>query len=282
MFEIGGFLAGIISEVELGSQSVVYELAVVAYMIPLGLSAASSVRVGNALGAGNIEQAKLSAKVPVVCGFLCSCVIGAIMVALKDYIAYIFTTEREIIERVSEVMLVYGFTHMGDAVAGVAGGVVRGAGKQKIGAVCNLVGYYFIGFPIGASLMFAAKMGIVGLWIGLFVCVAVQGIVFVVFLCKLNWPQAAKEAQIRAGVRVKDEAESNNTGSKKAEATGETQNETPDNRLQVQEQFTSTAEQSLSRTQLILRRGGTVLIMLVILCAGIICNIFLTRQLKLV
>lgn len=45
---------------------------------------------------------------------------------------------------------------------GVAGGVLRGAGKQLIGALCNLVGYYFIGFPIGVSLMFAANMGIVG------------------------------------------------------------------------------------------------------------------------
>lgn len=45
---------------------------------------------------------------------------------------------------------------------GVTGGIVRGAGKQMIGAVCNLVGYYFIGFPIGVSLMFPAKMGIVG------------------------------------------------------------------------------------------------------------------------
>ena len=45
---------------------------------------------------------------------------------------------------------------------GAAGGVVRGAGKQKVGALCNLVGHYFIGFPIGVSLMFAADMGIVG------------------------------------------------------------------------------------------------------------------------
>lgn len=34
---------------------------------PLGFSAAASVRVGNALGAGNIEQAKLSCKVPIIC-----------------------------------------------------------------------------------------------------------------------------------------------------------------------------------------------------------------------
>lgn len=281
MFEIGGFLAGIISEVELGSQSVVYQLTIVAYMVPLGLSGAASVRVGNALGAGNIEQAKLSAKVPVVCGFLCACIVSSIMVGLKDYIAYIFTTEREIIERVSDVMILFGFTHLSDAVAGVSGGVVRGAGKQKYGALCNLVGYYFIGFPIGASLMFAAKMGIVGLWTGLFACVLMQGIFFIIFLCKLNWSQAAKEAQLRAGVQVKDEAELKNTGLEKMEAAAETVYETPDDCPPVQDQFTSSnVENPLSRKQLIIRRGAVVLIMLVVLCIGIVCNIYLIRLLK--
>lgn len=33
MFEIGGFLAGLISEAELGAQSIVYEVAVIAYMV---------------------------------------------------------------------------------------------------------------------------------------------------------------------------------------------------------------------------------------------------------
>jgi len=33
---------------------------------PLGFSVAASVRVGNALGAGNIEQAKLTCKVTIV------------------------------------------------------------------------------------------------------------------------------------------------------------------------------------------------------------------------
>lgn len=47
-------------------------------------------------------------------------------------------------------------------VQGVTGGVLRGAGKQMVGALINLVGHYFIGLPIGVSLMFAAKMGIIG------------------------------------------------------------------------------------------------------------------------
>ncbi|MBN3300394.1 S47A1 protein, partial [Amia calva] len=44
----------------------------------------------------------------------------------------------------------------------VTAGVVRGTGKQKIGAIGFLVGYYFIGLPTGISLMFAAHMGIIG------------------------------------------------------------------------------------------------------------------------
>lgn len=42
------------------------------------------------------------------------------------------------------------------------GGVLRGTGRQKLGALANAVGYYTLGFPIGISLMFAAKMGVLG------------------------------------------------------------------------------------------------------------------------
>lgn len=49
------------------------------------------------------------------------------------------------------------------SLQGTCGGVLRGTGKQKIGAVLNAVGYYGLGFPIGVSLMFAAKLGIIGM-----------------------------------------------------------------------------------------------------------------------
>lgn len=44
----------------------------------------------------------------------------------------------------------------------VTGGIVRGAGKQTVGALCSLVGYYVVGFPIGVSLMFPINLGIFG------------------------------------------------------------------------------------------------------------------------
>lgn len=42
IFEAGQFLAGVISEVELGAQSIVYELAVIAYMVTVPASPLSS------------------------------------------------------------------------------------------------------------------------------------------------------------------------------------------------------------------------------------------------
>ncbi|CAF92667.1 unnamed protein product, partial [Tetraodon nigroviridis] len=89
-------------------------------------------------------------------------VIGGSFLIAKNYIGLIFTSDPEILEKVSAVLVIFFFTHLGDGVAGVAGGVVRGAGKQLVGALINLVGHYFIGFPIGVSLMFAAKMNIMG------------------------------------------------------------------------------------------------------------------------
>uniref|UniRef100_A0A3B4YF34 Multidrug and toxin extrusion protein n=1 Tax=Seriola lalandi dorsalis TaxID=1841481 RepID=A0A3B4YF34_SERLL len=280
MFEVGGFLAGVISEAELGAQSITYQLAVVAYMFPLGFSAAASVRVGNALGAGNIEQAKLSSKVPIICA-------SSLSIA-RNVVGYIFTSEQEILQRVADVMFVFGFTHLADAVAGVAGGVLRGAGKQMVGALCNLVGYYFIGFPIGASLMFAANMGIVGLWTGLTVCVLMQSIFFIAFLYKLDWKKAAEEALVRAGVQVKEEKEMDrieNTGKHHTTASGCEGTEEDHTYQEVHgpgqnKSTNTTVGDVLSVTQLVLRRGLTLLAMVVILVAGIFAYSFLIKLLK--
>ncbi|XP_037533785.1 multidrug and toxin extrusion protein 1 [Nematolebias whitei] len=199
-YEIGGFLAGLISEVELGAQSVVYELANVAYLFPMGFSVAGSVRVGNALGAGETSQAKLSAKTTMFCAGSVSVCLAILIGSLKDHISYVFTYDEQIRERVADVISFYSPFVLLDAMSVASGSIIRGAGKQMVGAICNIVGYYGIGFPIGVSLMFAAKLGIKGLWTGLFICVSLQCVFLILYLVKMNWKTATVEAQIRAGV----------------------------------------------------------------------------------
>ncbi|XP_042353453.1 multidrug and toxin extrusion protein 1-like [Plectropomus leopardus] len=297
-FEIGGLLAGVISEVELGAQSVVHQLVTITFMFPMGLGVAASVRVGNALGAGNIEEAIAFGKVSVICTFAVSCFVGIILGSSKNVIGYIFTTEKEIVQRVADVMIIFGFFYPADAMAAVTGGIIRGVGQPRIGAICNLVGYYCIGLPIGVSLMFAAKMGILGLWLGLFVCVTLQSTFFITFLCKLNWRKAAEEAMLRAGVQPTEKKDVLAWENKRHAHTAQRECQVTiiSSSILSYEECNSdlqelspacdgeTAGAAVPRSrldrQLVLRRGLTVLFIVLTLAAGIFTSEMLLKLLK--
>ncbi|NXX07195.1 S47A2 protein, partial [Larus smithsonianus] len=123
-FEIGSFLAGddesfpgLLSVVELGAQSVIYELSSAAYMVPLGFSVAASVRVGNALGSGDVVQAKTSCITALLCAGVFAVVVATLLGTLKDVVGYIFTNDKEIVILVSKVMNIFAPFHLFDAAA---------------------------------------------------------------------------------------------------------------------------------------------------------------------
>uniref|UniRef100_A0A2K6PCK5 Solute carrier family 47 member 1 n=1 Tax=Rhinopithecus roxellana TaxID=61622 RepID=A0A2K6PCK5_RHIRO len=161
-YEVGSFLSGILGMVELGAQSIVYELAIVVYMVPAGFSVAAGVRVGNALGAGDMEQARKSSTVSLLITVLFAVAFSVLLLSCKDHVGYIFTTDRDIINLVAQVVPIYAVSHLFEALACTSGGVLRGSGNQKVGAIVNTVGYYMVGLPIGITLMFATKLGVMG------------------------------------------------------------------------------------------------------------------------
>ncbi|XP_072548069.1 multidrug and toxin extrusion protein 1 isoform X4 [Salminus brasiliensis] len=275
-YELGAFLAGLISPTELGAQSIIYELANVAYMFPIGFSVAGCVRVGNAMGAGDTAQAKLSAKLAMACAVSVAVCLAIVVGFTKDVISYIFSNDEQIRARVATVMVLYAPFHLLDATAAAAGSIVRGLGKQKLGAVGNMFGYYAVGFPIGVSLMFVAKMGIFGLWTGLLICVFFQSVFFIILLANLNWAKATEEAQIRAGVHTN---EKDNTDAVEQDESVETDEESAytDTQALLQKTSVCTVGKPLSLGALVLRRGLTLAAMLIILAGGLVINVILNR-----
>ncbi|XP_051904045.1 LOW QUALITY PROTEIN: multidrug and toxin extrusion protein 1-like [Hippocampus zosterae] len=268
LYEIAGFLAGLISEVELGAESILYQLAVMVFMFPVGFSVAASVRVGNALGAGNTELAKLCGKVSVACALVVSCFTGTFLAVCRNFIAYIFTTDKEIVARVATVLEMYSASHVADSFAAVTGGIVRGAGKQTVGALCSLLGYYVVGFPIGVSLMFPINLGIFGLWAGFLICVILQSLFYTIYLCKLNWKKATVEALVRAGVHVREQDKIFVIDSKTCEQQMSTTASNPSS----PEEPEPDAAVPLSIRQLALRRGLAVLFMLALFGVGVLMS----------
>ncbi|XP_070591516.1 multidrug and toxin extrusion protein 1 [Erythrolamprus reginae] len=290
-FEIGSFLAGLLSTVELGAQSIIYELSTIAYLLPQGMSVASSVRVGNALGAGDADQAKRSCIMAVLCTGVLAVVFAALLAAVKDVVAYVFTNDKEIVALVSKVMLIFSPFHLFDATAATCGGVLRGAGKQKIGAIANAVGYYVFGLPIGITLMFVYKMGVMGLWTGLIVCISLQAASFLVLVLRMNWKKATEEAQIRAGLTTREGSGADSVAADYLAMNLEVPNGDtlnclvhPGENLEDYQPFpgeempqfiTSPMPGALSCKQLLLRRGLALLLAVAILILGLLVHLLI-------
>ncbi|XP_066534496.1 multidrug and toxin extrusion protein 1-like [Hoplias malabaricus] len=293
IYELGGFLAGMLSELDLAAQHAVMMLAALNYMIPVGIQGAACVRVGNALGAGDTTGAILSSKVSLTCTAVLAVLQGAVLASLKSVIGYLFTDDRRIVQLVSELLNVYCFLQFFDGLVCVSMGILLGSGRQRIAAVANLFGYYCIGLPLGISLMFTAKLEVLGFWLGLLICVCIQSTFFIIVIFKLNWKRATEEALDRTG---------RNTLTRKAADIESVQNlQTSENGMsralhshedarfssvdverprvdQQQETLNKNGSSStaqLSTSQLIIRRGLTTVAAFLILAVGTSLHIIL-------
>ncbi|XP_075329290.1 multidrug and toxin extrusion protein 1-like [Odontesthes bonariensis] len=194
VYEFGGFFAGMLSEEELAAQHAVIMVAFITYMFPLGIQAAACVRVGNALGAGDRARAVLTSKVSLTLAGSFAVVEGLVLGSTKTVIGFIFTSDEKIIGLISHLMNAYCFLQFFDGLVCVCTGIFLGTGKQKIPAVANFIGYYCIGLSLSVTLMFVAKLRVLGFWLGLLVCVILQSIFYIIVIFRLNWEKITQEA----------------------------------------------------------------------------------------
>ncbi|XP_009093215.1 multidrug and toxin extrusion protein 1 isoform X1 [Serinus canaria] len=307
-YEIGSFLIGLLSVVELSVQSIIYEVSVVAFMIPLGLGTAASVQVGNALGAGNIEMAKRSSNTSLICTGVFSVIVGSILAATRNVLGYVFTKDKEIIDLVAWVMPIYIVFHLFEAMTGACSGVLRGIGRQKFGAIVNAVTYYGVGMPLAAVLLFVAKIGVMAFWISMLVCVFMLSTTFLTYISRVDWEKAAKKAQRRAGVTPQELPSLGPEGSYKdldmapvpqphtylpARAvlgsvaglevqsdvvlTSISKTEGPTYQLELREATSSPATPVVTK-QLILRRGLAVVVAIATLALGVTVKLIVSRD----
>uniref|UniRef100_UPI00398EA96F multidrug and toxin extrusion protein 2-like n=1 Tax=Pristiophorus japonicus TaxID=55135 RepID=UPI00398EA96F len=282
-YEMGSFLAGLISQVELGAQCIIFQVLTVLYITHVGIGMAAGIRVGTALGGGDPRKAKISAVTAVVCTGCMALILMAILMALKDVIAKIFTSDRQIVELVSKTIPILAPFHLCDAIgSGVASGIVRGTGKQRIGAVANLVVFYVVGIPVGISLMFVAKLGILGLWTGLAISTFLLSAFLLTLIFRMDWSAAAEEAQERAGLRksieptiVAEPDASVYDLTQDGTSASSPSREQP-HQLECSSLLASNSSHRaggiLSPTQLAIRRGLAILAGLLVLAIGIVVH----------
>jgi MATE family multidrug resistance protein len=76
----------------------------------------------------------------------------------------------------------------------VLSAVLRASGRQAIGAIFNIAGYWCICLPLAWLLGFYLQLGVLGFWIALTICTALQAAAFGVLISRFDWQQEVKRA----------------------------------------------------------------------------------------
>ncbi len=147
------------------------------FMVPLGISAAASVRVGQALGRKAPGEARAAGWAAIALGggfMLCS---AAMFVSMPHALAGAFTRDRAVIAAAVPLMLVAAVFQFCDGLQVTVIGALRGAGDTRSGLLTHLCSYWLFGLPLGCFLCFERGMGARGLWLGLCASLTVSGMV---------------------------------------------------------------------------------------------------------
>ncbi len=174
---------GAFGTIEVAAHQVALTLASLTFMVPLGISGAAAVRVGNAVGAGDVVRARGAAAAALLTGAAFMVVTGAGFLLLPGLLAAIFTDVVEVRELAGRLIPVAGFFQVFDGLQVVAIGVLRGTGDTRTPMVVGILGFWLIGIPVSLALAYPLGLGPVGLWWGL---VAGLGSVAILLLMRVR------------------------------------------------------------------------------------------------
>lgn len=172
-FAISSLWAGQLGAIELAAHSIALNVASITYMVPLGIGLGASTRVGNLIGAGEPKAAQLAAWVAFALGGGVMALFALLFVAGRSIIPQWYSLDGAVIALTASLLPIVAAFELFDGLQVVGSGILRGMGRPRPAALFNLVGYYALGLPLAAWLGRPERLGLVGIWWGLALGLAV-------------------------------------------------------------------------------------------------------------
>jgi MATE family multidrug resistance protein len=161
-----GLMMGMLGTTEMAGHQIAITLAALTFMVPLGVAAAASVRVGRAIGARDQARAKLAARAAFICGMGFMTITALLFLGMPRLLASIFTSETGVIAIAGVLIPVAGVFQIFDGAQAVGAGVLRGLGDTRAPLIGMIAGYWLIGLPVSLVLGFHSPLRAAGLWWG--------------------------------------------------------------------------------------------------------------------
>jgi MATE family multidrug resistance protein len=181
VFALATMLIGNLDAESLAAHQVALNAASVTFMVPLGISSAAAVRVGQALGRRDPEWAHLSGWTALGLGGAFMAFAGLCFFAFPEAIVRAFSADAVVIAIGVKLLYIAALFQLFDGFQVVATGALRGAGDTRTPMLVNLIGHWALGLPIGWWLCFRWNWGAPGIWAGLSIGLIFVGAVLAYF-----------------------------------------------------------------------------------------------------
>lgn len=185
LFTVASLLMGTIGTVELAAHGIALQFASIAFMIPLGLAQAATVRVGLSYGRGDLLGVRRAAIASLVLGAGFAMVGSAIFAFFPSQLAalYLDTARPDaaaVLAFAAPLIVIAGAFQLVDGMQAIAAGMLRGLKDTKVPMLLALISYWPIGFVCAWAFAFLFNFGGIGVWFGFVLGLAAAAVL-------LNW-----------------------------------------------------------------------------------------------
>jgi multidrug resistance protein, MATE family len=187
LFTSASLLQGFLGEAELAAHSVALTIASLAFMVPLGLSQAATVRVGIALGEKNKEGIRKAGWAAFVLTLAFMSFTAMLFFAFPHQIVGLFLNSavaenQAPLALAASFLIVAGLFQLFDGTQVTMGAALRGMSDTNMPLVIALIGYWAVGFPVAWYLGMHTPWRGIGVWIGL-----MAGLASVSLVLTIRW-----------------------------------------------------------------------------------------------
>ena len=170
------WLSGLLGKNSQAANQIALNLSSMTFMVAMGLSVASMIRVGNQKGLQNYKELRRIAFSIFLLGILLAVFFALLFFVFHKSLPNIYvdlndTTNykdnMEVLSIASNLLLAAAFFQISDSIQVVVLGALRGLQDVKIPTILTFISYWVVGFPVSYFLGKEEMYGSFGIWLGL-------------------------------------------------------------------------------------------------------------------
>ncbi len=171
-------------------------LTTLIFMIPMGISYALTILIGQAIGASNVLAAKYLSVVGLCLGLIFIGITNSFIYLYRHSIPYLYTDNPIIVNKIIDLITIYLYFGLVDTLQVVFNGIIKGLGKQKMTSVIVIIVLYPVNIPMAYMFGFVINYGLLGLWYAQFTSIILLAISYTIILLCLDWEDISKRCVV--------------------------------------------------------------------------------------